>query len=567
MDALVLQAVLPELLEELEGRPVTKVELAGRFGVLLRFGGSRRLLYLSAHPELSRLGLLDEPPRLGEPRPGPANLSEPLRGSRLIGVAQAPGDRVATLAFANEDQRHREPRLIAELIPRFANVILVGNEDRILWSAREFGGERVREVRAGRPYVAPKADPGVSLSAVDAAILSGRLEETDPDRPFHRRLPRAWGGGARGFVRVLEEAGADVPERLLEIARAARSPVPRLARRAGERDLFLFPVDPGEIPGWELLPAAGPNATADAWYRPREAEESAGSLLVDLRRLLTRRRGRAAKALLQIGKRLGDSDRAEELRAHAELLAAHQGEIRRGMKSVRLPSFQGDGEIEIALDPRLDAAANVEAKFKKARRTARGRDELLMQKSIQETEVTDADAGLAALDDDPTPARLREVALEHAPSLLADRSPRAGSKDRAAEPERHPSLPEGFSPRVYELPGGWIVWVGRSAKQNDELSHRRASQKDLWFHARGAQGSHTVLRISSGKGEPPREILEMTASIAAFHSKARKSKLVPVAYCEKRYVRKPRGAPVGTAAIMREKVLMVEPREPAGTTR
>ena len=59
----------------------------------------------------------------------------------------------------------------------------------------------------------------------------------------------------------------------------------------------------------------------------------------------------------------------------------------------------------------------------------------------------------------------------------------------------------------------------------------------------------------------------MTASIAAFHSKARKSKLVPVAYCEKRYVRRPRGAPVGTAAIMREKVLMVEPREPEGAAR
>ena len=195
MDALVLQAVLPELLEELRGRPVTKVELAGRFGVLLRFGGSRRLLYLSAHPELSRLGLLDEPPRLGEPRPGPANLSEPLRGSHLTRVSQTPGDRVATLVFENEDQRHRKPRLIAELIPRFANVILLGNEDRILWSAREFGGERVREVRAGRPYVPPEPDPGISLGAVDAAALTGRLEETDPIRPFHRRLPRAWGGG------------------------------------------------------------------------------------------------------------------------------------------------------------------------------------------------------------------------------------------------------------------------------------------------------------------------------------------------------------------------------------
>jgi hypothetical protein len=40
------------------------------------------------------------------------------------------------------------------------------------------------------------------------------------------------------------------------------------------------------------------------------------------------------------------------------------------------------------------------------------------------------------------------------------------------------------------------------------------------------------------------------------------SRAVPVAYTEKRYVRKPRGAPVGTAAMMREKVVMVEPWVP-----
>ena len=68
--------------------------------------------------------------------------------------------------------------------------------------------------------------------------------------------------------------------------------------------------------------------------------------------------------------------------------------------------------------------------------------------------------------------------------------------------------------------------------------------------------------MSSGKGEPTRAIVEQAAAIAAHYSKARKSKLVPVAYTEKRYVRKPRGAPAGTAAMMREKVLMVEPALP-----
>ena len=63
---------------------------------------------------------------------------------------------------------------------------------------------------------------------------------------------------------------------------------------------------------------------------------------------------------------------------------------------------------------------------------------------------------------------------------------------------------------------------------------------------------------------PYRRRRASAASIAAHHSKARHSKLVPVAYTEKRYVRKPRGSPVGTASMQREKVIFVEPKLPQG---
>lgn len=43
------------------------------------------------------------------------------------------------------------------------------------------------------------------------------------------------------------------------------------------------------------------------------------------------------------------------------------------------------------------------------------------------------------------------------------------------------------------------VLVGRNNIQNDELTHKVANDSDLWFHARGWPGSHTVLRIPSGR--------------------------------------------------------------------
>lgn len=569
MDALLLQAVLRELRATLLDAVVNRVDLVGEYAVLLRFDRRGGDLFLSAHPELSRLSLVGGPPEVGEPRPAPDNLAEPLLRARLAGIEAEPHGRVAALRFDRPDSRHAAPRLVAEMIPRFANLLLVGNDDRILWSKREFGPGHVREVSPGRTYSPPADAVGVALPDVDAGLLAARLAERDG--PLHLRIPRGWGGGSGGFARVLEEAGVDFPGRLLSLAEAARDPRPRLARRAaGPEELVLFPGDPGEIPGWSVLAPLSANETADRLLRPREEADAAGALLSELSRTLAKRRTRAAKALVHVERRLADADLADAVREQAEVLAAHQGAVRRGMERAALPSFDGEREVAIPLDPKLDAAGNVEALFRRARRLARGRDELLAQRAMLAAEVATADRGLSALDPPPRLAALRDLAREHAPALLDPRGPRgvAGAAGAPAAkpgaPERPASLPEGFNPRRYVLRGGWEVWVGRSAKQNDELTHRRAAPRDLWFHARGCEGSHTVLRIGSGKGEPPREIVEEAAAIAAFHSKARNSKLVPVAYTERRHVRKPRGAPVGTASIQREKVIFVAPREPAG---
>ncbi|NNE43261.1 MAG: DUF814 domain-containing protein [Gemmatimonadetes bacterium] len=484
MHARLLQDVLPEI-RDLVGLRVTRADVVGKFGVLIHFSGSRKLLWLSGHPELSRIGLVAAAPEIGPPRAAADSLSEPLLHATLLAVEQEPGGRVARLRFEREEDapRHRNPVIVAELIPRFANVILVGDGDRILWARREFrGAERPRQIAAGERYVEPSGGPG-----------------GDGDPPF---------------------------------------PWP---------------------------PEGSANDAVDAWYRPQEEAEFSGHLLAEFRRTLVKRRKRAAKALVQIERRLEEAGREAEIRHDAEVLAAHLGDVKKGMESVTLPDFDGTATVEIKLDPKLDPRGNLEALFKKARRLARGRDEMIAQKSIQEAELEDVDAGLEALDPEPDADTLHEWVKKLAPSLLKSAP---GKKKTSAKPEtqRIAGLPEGFNPRYYLLPGGWEVLVGRNAKQNDELTHRHARQRDLWFHARGSQGSHTVLRVASGKGEPSRDTIEAAAAIAAFHSKARNSNLVPVAYTEKRYVRKPRKAPVGTALMMREKVIMVEPRLPENAT-
>jgi len=56
--------------------------------------------------------------------------------------------------------------------------------------------------------------------------------------------------------------------------------------------------------------------------------------------------------------------------------------------------------------------------------------------------------------------------------------------------------------------------------------------------------------------------LKKTASIAAFHSKAKTAGLAPVSYSFKKYVVKKKGMEAGKVALMKEEVLLVHPEIP-----
>ncbi len=117
--------------------------------------------------------------------------------------------------------------------------------------------------------------------------------------------------------------------------------------------------------------------------------------------------------------------------------------------------------------------------------------------------------------------------------------------------------------RRFFLDNKWEILVGKDSENNDILTLKVARQTDYWFHARGSSGSHVVLRFS-GKDKPPKEILKKTAQIAAFYSKAKNSKLVPVCYTQKKYVVKRKGMNPGQVSLLREEVVMVPPQIPEG---
>jgi len=118
---------------------------------------------------------------------------------------------------------------------------------------------------------------------------------------------------------------------------------------------------------------------------------------------------------------------------------------------------------------------------------------------------------------------------------------------------------KGKGYRTVDVGDGWEALVGRSDADNDELSFRVADKGDWWLHAGGGTpGSHVVLRHPDG-GEPPRDVLERAAQLAAWYSKARGAPRVEVHYCKAADLSKERGAPRGQVRLKRFKKIKVTP--------
>lgn len=116
--------------------------------------------------------------------------------------------------------------------------------------------------------------------------------------------------------------------------------------------------------------------------------------------------------------------------------------------------------------------------------------------------------------------------------------------------------------REYER-DGFLILVGRGARENDRLTFRVAAPGDLWLHASGYAGSHVVVRNPDRLPSLPREVVECAAQLAAFHSKAREARgKVEVHLCRAGDVRKPKGWPPGKVELRRWEGVKVYPRDP-----
>ena len=110
--------------------------------------------------------------------------------------------------------------------------------------------------------------------------------------------------------------------------------------------------------------------------------------------------------------------------------------------------------------------------------------------------------------------------------------------DRKKRMKLPPSRPMRFTSS-----DGFPILVGRSNRQNDELTTKLAAKTDIWLHVQKIPGSHVIIE-TDGRTPPDRTVTE-AMQLAAYYSQARGGQNVPVDYTPVKFVKKPAGAKPG----------------------
>ena len=250
--------------------------------------------------------------------------------------------------------------------------------------------------------------------------------------------------------------------------------------------------------------------------------------------------------------------RSDSHQRYGELLLGNLHQIRTAGDSFLVTDFY-DPESRETLIPMADKADPREAAehyFKLARRARNGIKAIDERLARLAGEIADIQRQLQSVNAAQNLADLQATRAggQEVRSLSKPAAPgKAVSREKSA---RIPGI------RRYSTMEGYEILVGRSDKDNDNLTFHIAKSHDLWFHAADYPGSHVVLR-NPGRKPVPQAAIQKAAQIAAKFSGAKNDSRVAVNYCERKFVSKLRKAPVGQVRLSAFKTMLVEPGEPA----
>ncbi len=561
-DVFTITAIVDELSQQiLGGRVQDSLEIGeAALGLEIYAGRTRHYLLISAHPQEARVHLTPERMRRGVEQPSPLGLMlrRNIEGAGLTAIYQPPWERVIQFEFEGAEGQFT---LIAEPMERRSNILLV-RDGKIMDCLRRVGADenRVRVSLPGHQYVPPprqlhKQPPtDLSLELIGAAL------DADPGKAAWRSLTDNILGFSpmlakeavyRAMQRANIKAGDTSARDLYSAAHELLAPLlahhwqPGITKTDGLVTSYAtYPV--GHLPGWESVESI--STALDRFYGAHVGIEAYDAAKKPVEAVITEARERVEKRLAALRRAERDETERERLRQSGELILAYQHQIAAGQATFSAQYDFDAPALDIKLDPRMSALENAKnyfEQYEKAKRAA-GEVPALIQAAQGEVDF------------------LRQLETDLA---LAANFPEIGEVQDALQANgywRGPrtARPKGgkSGPLKVTTSEGIVIWVGRNARQNEEVTFGKGKPEDLWLHTHGFPGAHVIIK-SEGRTISA-SVIQQAASLAAYYSAARSEGHVLVDVTERRHVRKIKGGKPGMVTYRNESPVDAVPAVP-----
>ena len=550
MDLTSLRAVLADLRAQIIPSRFEKAQQPNQQSLQLGFRTLKGMVWLelSWQADAARLVQIPSPSRIGSGSTLAQQVQHGLRQLALVELEQRNFERVVLFHFAPRPGEVSVRTLVLELMGRHSNVLLLDDQKRITAIARQVRQHqsRVRPLSTGDPYIPPPALQSLPPSC------------EEPFEQWRRRLtlvPVDLGKALRDTYQGISPA---LTKQLINFSSKDEKPLPLSASTPVEEisdnqwrllhtrwtrwlnqlscDDFILQLDEaGGYRVWNDPADSSSNSESlslrlGLYYRKHLNQRQLLKESQDLQQLLEQSRQREQAQRLEQVERLNATGGADELQHQADAILCRAAPDRAS----------------------IEQAQKLYQRAKRLRRSIPLIEERLVHHD-QRLALIDGSAGFLAdlmqADWDEAGDRNQQL-LELKVELEELLTPRRRRR-RSGPP---PGQPQPLEIRSQH---GLVIQVGRNHRQNEWISLRQARAGDLWFHAQECPGSHVVLKASeAAAGEPD---LQLAADLAAWFSRAKGNRRVPVVMTGVEHLQRIPGTAPGTVRHRQAELVWAEP--------
>jgi predicted ribosome quality control (RQC) complex YloA/Tae2 family protein len=568
-DGIMLSALKDNLQNKIIGARIEKTyQIEKKLLILnLRHNNQNLKLLISTDPEGARMHLsnldYDYPPH---PPDFCMLLRKYLKNSYIKSITQPIFERILTIEI---EKKGKKFTLIAELMGKYSNVILIDDNEVVLDAMKRIR-EKQNQERQLYPGIVYKAPPGQEKTnplMVNNPDDFFNVINDDFNQAAYRAVMFNFRGiGPYSAREIVFRADIDYSQNYDELTKENKNKIassfinifnkirnhkytPVIALEDNEVDyISAFPLkhrNPDEVKEFSDI-----DKMLDFYYSNFLKDKELKKAVRELNKIINNYINKNEKKQEKLKKQLEESKDADKYKKFGELITSNIYQLNKGDNEAVLTDYYSEDQkkVKIKLDPSLTPSENAQKYFKKYNK---------LKKSVKHIKRE-----LAKLRHEEKYLNQVSLNIEQAESLddideIKNELNEEGYIKKQKKNKRN-KRSKKLPPRKFKSSDGYQILVGRNNKQNDKLTKKIANKGDIWLHTKTIAGSHVIIKRDTSK-EVPDQTLNEAASIAAYFSKARESKNVPIDYTEVENVNKPKGARPGLVYYENYQTIYIDP--------